>query len=260
MANLNQLNEALNRYVRPQTSPVAVRMVTSQDELPERVRFPKRDMGLLMPLCQGMSLARRYGFIVAMGVEDMNCGISPVVLGFLPPKKRFLDGDFFVPPLPSQESRARFIQSLKPLDYGKYKYVVMAPIHKATFEPHFVVIYASPAQMARLAEGAAFMTGKSPQASVGLAFSCASIFAQTILEDTYQAVVPGSGERLVALVQDCEMAFTIPASKIDELIQGLTESEKTGIFRYPFPAWLRFQVQMPEDHQKIIEYSSREGE
>lgn len=260
MANLNQLNEALNRYVRPQTPPVAVRMVTSQDELPERVRFPKRDMGLLMPLCQGISLARRYGFVVAMGVEDMNCAISPVVLGFLPPKKRFLDGDFPVPPMPLGEARARFRQNLKLLEYGKYNYVVIAPIHRTTFEPHFVAIYINPAQMSRLAQGTAFMSGKMPHASVWPVGTCAPVFAHTILEDDYQAIVPGAGERNAALVQDNEVTFTIPASKIDELIQGLAESEKTGIFRYPFPSWLRFQVQMPEGHADLKEYLSREGE
>ena len=166
MTNLAQLNEALNRYVRPQTPPVAVRMVTSQDELPEKVRFPKRDIHLLMPLCQGISLARRYGYVVAMGVEDMNCAICPAVLGFLPPKKRFLDADFPVPPLPSQEARARFMRGLKLLQYGKYNYTVMAPIHRATFEPHFVVLYINPAQMSRLVQGATFATGKMLQASV----------------------------------------------------------------------------------------------
>ena len=259
MANLNQLNEALNRYVRPQTPPVAVRMVTSQDELPERVRFPKRDMCLLMPLCQGMSIARRYGLVIAMGVEDMNCAYSPVVLGFLPPKKRFLDGDFPWPPMP-QEARARLMKDLKFLEYGKYHYVVMAPIHRATFEPHFVVLYTSPAQVSRLIQGAAFMSGKLPQASAWAAFTCSAVFAGTILEDDYQAVVGGTGERILALVQDNESAFTIPASKIDELILGLAESEKTPVFRYPFPSWLRFQAQMPEEHQKIKEYLSREGE
>lgn len=259
MADLNQLNEALNKYVRPQTPPVAVRMVTSPDELPERVRFPKRDMGLLMPLCQGVSLVRRYGFVIAMSVEDMNCAICPVILGLLPAKKRFLNGDFPVPPLPSQEARARFMQNLKLLEYGKYKYVVMAPIHRATFEPHFVATYVNPAQISRLAQGAAFMTGKMPQASVWLAGSCAPVFAHTILEGDYQAVVPGAGERNAALVQDSEMAFTIPASKIEELIHGLAESHKTGIFRYPFPTWLRFQVQMPEGHPELKEYLSGEG-
>lgn len=260
MADLNQLNEALNRYVRPQTPPVAVRMMTSSDELPERVRFPKRDMGLLMPLCQGVSLVRRYGFVVAMGAEDMNCAICPVTLGLLPPKKRFLNGDFPIPPLPSREARARFIQNLKLLEYGKYKYVLMAPIHRTTFEPHFVATYINPAQMSRLAQGAAFMTGKMPQASAWLAGSCAPVFAHTILEDNYQAVIPGAGERNAALVQDSEVAFTIPTSKIEELIHGLIESEKTGIFRYPFTTWLRFQVQMPKGHSELKEYLSRESE
>ena len=114
--------------------------------------------------------------------------------------------------------------------------------------------------MSRLVQGATFATGKMLQASVWAGATCAAVFAHTILEDDYQAVVPGAGERNAALVQDNEMAFTIPASKIDELIYGLTESEKTGIFRYPFPSWLMFQVQMPKGHPELKEYLSGEGE
>lgn len=260
MADLNKLNEALNRYVRPQTPPVAVKMVSSDNELPEKVRFPKRDMNLLMPLCQGVSIARRYGLVIAMGLEDMNCAACLVFLGFLPAKKRFLSGEFHVPPLSSQEVRARLIQNLKLLEYGKYKYVVMAPINRATFEPDFVVIYINPAQTARLSQGALFMTGRKIQATSPVGFSCAAIFANTILEDDYQSVVPGAGERNIGLVQDHEMAFTIPVSKIEEITDGLAESEKTGIFRYPYPSWLRFQVQMPEGQMKLKEYLCGEEE
>lgn len=261
MADLNQLHEALSRYVRPQTFPIAVRMLSSQHELPEKVRFPKRDLGLQMPLCQGVSLARRYGLVVAMGEEDFNCPTPPLMLGFLPLKKRYLEGDFLAaPPIPSKELRAKFRHNEPRLEYGKYKYVVMAPIHRTTFEPDFVVVYVTPAQLTRLVQGAVFMTGEMPQASAWPGGTCSAIFAHTMLENHYQAVFPGAGERNCALAQEHEVAFTIPASKMDELIQGFTESEKTGIFRYPTPSWLRFQVEFPEGYRELRDYLSREGE
>ena len=104
------------------------------------------------------------------------------------------------------------------------------------------------------------MTGEVPQASVMPGGTCSVTFARTMLEENYQAVVPGAGERNVALVQEHEMAFTIPASKIDEFIHGLVESEKTGIFRYPTPSWLRFQVEFPDDYRELRDYLSGEGE
>jgi uncharacterized protein (DUF169 family) len=45
MPDLAKVNEALNFYVRPQTFPLAVKMCQSNEELPERARIPKRDLG-----------------------------------------------------------------------------------------------------------------------------------------------------------------------------------------------------------------------
>ena len=46
MADAKRIDEALNQYLRLQTFPVAVRMCESEDELPERVRIPQRDLGI----------------------------------------------------------------------------------------------------------------------------------------------------------------------------------------------------------------------
>ena len=61
MADLTQIDEALNRYLRPQTFPVAIRLCESDEELPERVRIPQRDLGITISLCHAIAMARRYG-------------------------------------------------------------------------------------------------------------------------------------------------------------------------------------------------------
>ncbi len=71
--NLKEVNEALNFYVRPQTFPLAVKMCQSSGELPEKARIPKRDMGTAIAVCQGIGLARRYGWTIAIGKDDESC-------------------------------------------------------------------------------------------------------------------------------------------------------------------------------------------
>ena len=56
---LQRIRQALDSYVRPDTFPVAIRMVGSTGEIPEKGRMPKRDLGTPMPVCQGIALARR---------------------------------------------------------------------------------------------------------------------------------------------------------------------------------------------------------
>ena len=77
MEDLSQINEMLNLYIRPQSFPVAIKMVASIDEVPEKARIPGRNLGMPMPVCQGIALVRRYAWTIAMGKEDMSClGVS----------------------------------------------------------------------------------------------------------------------------------------------------------------------------------------
>ena len=92
MATLQEFNEALTRYIKPQSYPIAARLYSSLEEVPKRARFPKKDMNLIMPTCQAVGMVRRYGLTIALGVDDMNCPGGAVTVGFVPAKKRYLDG------------------------------------------------------------------------------------------------------------------------------------------------------------------------
>ena len=71
--HLKVVNEALNLYIRPQTFPVAYKLVPSDNELPERVKMPIRDLGYPINLCQGTALTRRYGGAMAFGKGGQGC-------------------------------------------------------------------------------------------------------------------------------------------------------------------------------------------
>jgi hypothetical protein len=71
-------------------------------------------------------------------------------------------------------------------------------------------------------------------------------------KNDYQVVLPCNGDRIFAQTQDDEMAFTIPAAKIDELIEGLEATHAGGI-RYPIPSFLRYTGQFPEKYTQMNE-------
>ncbi len=109
---LTKVNEALNFYLHPQTFPVAVKMVSSAEEVPKKARQPLRDLGVPMPTCQGIALTRRYGWVMAMGKEDVYCPIGAVTLGFIPPMSKFMNGSFAVPNwLEDKEVRRKVIEN-----------------------------------------------------------------------------------------------------------------------------------------------------
>jgi len=239
-------------------------MLTAQEDIPDGARFPKRDIGLTMPICQAVELAKRYGYVMVTGAEDQACPLPLVILGFAPRKKRFLEGDFVaIPPSPDKEVRAKYRQeNIVYLEYGKYKYAVIAPINRTTFEPHFVMLHVNGAQINRLAAAVLFARGTVPPASLDPGGSCIRSWGHTLVHNEYQAVIPGTGERSFALTQDDEIEFTIPVNKIDELLAGFEESQSRGAFRYPAVHWLEYQMEWKglPGYPALIDYLLGEDE
>jgi uncharacterized protein (DUF169 family) len=254
---LEEIDEVLRRYVRPSTFPLAVRMLRSVTEIPQKARMPKRDLGTVMSLCQGVALARRYGWSIAMGEADMLCPLGALTLGFLPVKPDFLNGSFDIPFwAKNRDVKARIAQGMPRLEEGYYTHVVASPLHRADFEPHVILVYGNPAQISILIQAVVCQTG-DPIVSTSLgALACAGEITQTLLTDQYQFLVVGAGERTVAQTQDHEISFAIPISKAEALAQGLEATHKVGM-RYPTPSFLKYKPEFPPSFAELLDYLRR---
>ena len=89
MADLKEMEQALNTYIRPLTFPVAIKMLKSEEEIPEKTRRPYQQLKKKVAICQGIGMARKLGWTVAMGKEDMQCSLGAAPFGF------FKNIDFF---------------------------------------------------------------------------------------------------------------------------------------------------------------------
>jgi uncharacterized protein (DUF169 family) len=89
MADLKEVEQTLNTYIRPLTFPVAIKMLKSEDEIPEKTRRPYQQLKKKVAICQGIGMARKLGWAVAMGKEDMQCSLGAAPFGF------FKNIDFF---------------------------------------------------------------------------------------------------------------------------------------------------------------------
>lgn len=251
---LEKINEALNLYIRPQTFPVAIKMVSSESEISKKAKRPKRDLGVTMPVCQGIALARRYGWLMAMGKEDMLCPLGALTLGLIPAKDKFLDGSFNIPFwVKNQDTRAKISQDLSRLEHGKYSDVIMAPLHRADFEPQVIIIYATPAQLSRLIQSSVCETGETVVSSFLGGLACGEEITAPILTDKCQVIVAGGGDRAIAQAHDSEAAFSVPASKVERIVRGLEHTHKAGM-RYPTTPFLTFQGQFPPAFSELMDY------
>ena len=85
--------QAVDRYVKPRTSPVALKMLKSEADIPKSAQRPLKDLGHRVALCQGFAYARRNGITLAMLREDQYCPLGVIVLGLVEPHKFWLEGN-----------------------------------------------------------------------------------------------------------------------------------------------------------------------
>lgn len=233
MESVQELIRTINEYVRPATFPVSVRLVPKGGSLPEKAKRPLVDIGHKVALCQGVALCRRYGWTMCLSEADQACPLSVVVLGYRAPDE-MLTGKMAYPAyVDSIEAGARMEQLMTLLPGGLVEHLVFTPLHKETHKPDLVLIYGNAAQVARLAQAANYKTGLGVTAKVFARLACSAYIAKPFLEKECSLVVPGGGERVFAHAQDDELVFAIPAGKIGDIAQGLEETHKKGVCRYP---------------------------
>lgn len=250
--DLKQLNEKMNMYLRPQNFPVALRMVSSASDIPSKAKMPKRDLGVRVALCQGIAMARRYGWVTAQCTDDMVCPAGALTVGFYPPLKEFLDGTFAMPFWSEQKIRARISQNIPRLEYGKYKYLIASPLERAVFEPQLILFYGNAAQVVRLVQAHLAETGEPITSSFMGAFACSSEITKALQIDECQVIIPGGGERSVAWVGDHELCFSIPMSKVEMIMHGLEETHNAGT-RYPVGTYLTYEPEFTPGYKGLME-------
>jgi uncharacterized protein (DUF169 family) len=251
---LKQLNDSLQKHVRPQSYPLAIRMVKADEALPERVKRPLKDMGIKSAICQGIGIARRYGWAVALGHEDISCPLAKSAFGFEPLVDHFMDGCCCEGMYTETASAgAKTEAQLAKFSFREYAYFLAAPIERTTFEPHVILVYGNSAQVMRLLAASLWKSGGYLQSRFSSRLDCADICIETMQTQKPQVILPCYGDRLFAQTQDHEMAYAFPFAHTQELISGLEGTHKGGI-RYPIPAFAKFTAEFPAKYQELEDY------
>jgi uncharacterized protein (DUF169 family) len=256
---LRVVERQLESYVRPLTFPVALRMLRSEEEIPERTRRPVRDMKKRVAICQGIGMARKLGWAVAMGKEDMSCSLGAAPFGFFRKATVFEEGRMAAGMFTVSEQAGKRAESLVDrFEYGQYTHILVAPLSRAAFDPHLLVVYGNPAQMMRLVQGALYFEGGAIQSSSMGRLGCATIIT-VMKNDACRYLIPGNGDRIFGMTQDYEMAFFIPASQVDRVLEGLVETHKRGV-RYPITSFFDFEATLPPSYEEQMRLWEEEGE
>jgi uncharacterized protein (DUF169 family) len=218
IAEFNKYGEELERMMHLRTSPIAVKMVEKEKDIPKGAVRPLRDRGHNIAQCQAFALSRRQRETIVMLEEDHRC-FAPVI-GYGQPFVTF-------PKFPR----------------GKYIGIVSAPLRSANFVPDLIIIYSNTTQLRNMLNPLSF--GKITKEVDYFLFPPACVYqvVPVIESGRYMVTLPDPGDYMRALAAEDEIILSVPAARMDEFMTGIRRStegeysyERTGMYmRYDFP-------------------------
>lgn len=258
MPSLEEATQAIERYLRTDTFPLAIAVEGDPKKIPEKARRPKRDLGVSLSVCQGVSIARRYGWTMAMDADDLSCPIAQVAFGFETPTATYASGRLAEGMYAKDQAAAKrteaAVAGIEPEASGT---ILIAPLARATFTPEVVAIYGNSAQIMVAVAASLFGKGGALTSTFSARADCAEIINRTRLTGQPQVILPCYGDRVFGQTQDHEMAFSLPFAQLDEFVLGLAGCHQGGV-RYPVPNYLRYQAEYPSTYQTVMrEFADR---
>jgi uncharacterized protein (DUF169 family) len=239
--------DELNRYLRIDTFPLGVNFLKKGNAFPEKTMTPS-SMGIKIAVCQATNIARRWGWSIGVTRDDINCIPALIGFGWREPESPDAIVDYLMSMayFETKDAAIKTLQKMTIMEPKRFEKLYISPLAKTKLDPDAVVIYGNPAQMMRIAQGYIYKKGGVVSSETNLGFTCANEMIWPLKEGKACFIHPGRGERTLGLTQDHEMAFSLPASQVDDLITGLEATHKGGS-RYPVQSYLLFEaMQIPQ--------------
>jgi uncharacterized protein (DUF169 family) len=220
IAEFNSYGEELERLLMLRTSPIAVRMLEKEADIPKEAIRPKRDRGQHLAQCQVFALTRRRGETIAMLKEDNWCWAPLIGYGLVPPfdEKTISPMIYIVENMKAAKKIAEHFPRFEP---GKYIGILTAPLKTASFKPDLVLIYSNTAQLRSLLMAIKYKEGYLVQSEFDPIDSCVYSVVPAIKGGEYRITLPDPGEYERAMAGEDEIILSVPPAKLAELVAGL---------------------------------------
>ncbi|MBW1724580.1 MAG: DUF169 domain-containing protein [Deltaproteobacteria bacterium] len=258
MAQMDHKESAdfIRNDLRLKTFPVAVKFLKETAAFPEKTRQPSVILGKRITICQGVTMARTYGWTVGLTQEDLVCVPGMIAFGFSDAPdpaetlgKLFCEVEFSQ----SEEMGRNEADSMIRLENREYEAIVLAPLQKGLYDPDTVVFHGNPAQMMRLIQGLVYEENRRILGNFGGKVECSEYLIAPYKTQSPRIVIPGMGDRIFSMTQDDEMVCAIPGHLLEKLVQGLKKAGKKIGARYPVTFYQNFQPEFPKPYKVLGE-------
>lgn len=232
---LHNYAEKLQKQLRLQTFPIAIKLLEKETDIVEKAIRPRRDLGHRLMHCQMFAMSRKSHLTVAMLKDDMYC-YEPVVcfgIGEQPGIEYFLEGHTRYPGIAkTPEVGKGWASAIPRFESGKYIGIMSAPLDTTSFEPDLIVIYCNSLQLSQLVAVALYDTGRDIVSRMCAAAACVYSTVPAIQNGECTVTLPCAGDRMFGGTQDDELIFSLPIARTEVLFSSLDALEKAG-FRLP---------------------------
>lgn len=210
----------LARSLGLKNSPVAIRLAMDKREIPEGMEKLDRTMRH----CQMVNLARREGRVFYATVENHECMGGAWALGLRQITETLKNGQFYfkLGKFESTASCTRTIERVPHVEPGSTYATLYAPLEKASFSPHVVLIIAEARVMLKLAQATLFrLGGRITSEFSGIQSVCADACAQTYLSGRPNYSLGCDGSRKYSGIEDGEMVMGFPVEMLQEIVDAV---------------------------------------
>jgi uncharacterized protein (DUF169 family) len=237
ISEFNKYGEELERIIHLRTSPLAVKMLEKEADVPEGAVRPWRDRGQHIAQCQAFALSRRQKETIAMLEEDNWC-FAPIIAYGLEDR-------------PEDPEIQPFV-TFPTFPRNKYIGIVSAPLKTANFAPDVVIIYSDTTQMRNMIYPLAFDNTKEAVDCYLFPPACGYQVVPVMQTGRYMVTLPDPGDRMRAAAGEDEIILSVPAARVDEFItriQRMTKGEygieRSGVL-------MQYDFQQPPFYQMLF--------
>jgi uncharacterized protein (DUF169 family) len=78
------MGATIEKYVRPATFPLAVKVIKSDSGQPSQYKRPSVDLNIQNFVCQNFKMSRAYGWTIEIRGDDINCLLARSIYGWDP--------------------------------------------------------------------------------------------------------------------------------------------------------------------------------
>ncbi|WP_340818764.1 DUF169 domain-containing protein [Methanolobus sp. WCC4] len=217
--DIQRLGEELKEVLNINTSPVAVHLVKSDEEIPADIPH----IGDTTRHCQMVDNVRRLGTQFYATLEDQMCKGGAAVMGLTEMSPKLKSGEVYynLNHFNTLESAKATMDKVPMVKANTIRAVIYAPLEKATFMPDVVLVIAKPKTIMELSQALLHKPGGRVNSGfAGKQSVCADGVSYPYLTGEAGVTIGCSGSRKYTEIQDEEMIMSIPVNMLADLVDS----------------------------------------